>query len=250
MTEFLSYLTNVRRLSPHTVNAYRLDLETFKGQLIKSEVRSWLAGMVTQGLSAQTIHRRAAALRAHISWLRKQGQDFEDPFKGLTLPKIGEKVRESIPESALRDLLLSMPEGRPKHILQVLYGTGMRISELAGLQVSDFDSSRNVITVVGKGSKTRFIPVMPEVKAGLEALLGTDLTQSEIRSSVGKWLKLISTHTNPHILRHSFATHLLNNGANMVAIKDLLGHSSIATTQIYAKSSPEHLRQNHNLLGR
>ena len=246
---FFEYLRNQRRLSEKTVSAYESDLKLFNGEPDRKSIREWIREM--HHYNPNSIKRKFAAMNAYCRFLRSRGIIKDDPCKGITLPKPIKPVRNALSKSDM-EYLLSVPDNPDKLIVQTLYMTGMRISELINLRSRDVEPDR--IKVTGKGNKQRIIPRM----AGLELDLkhefvfggGKKLKYYQARESVEKYLKLVSGQTNPHILRHTFATHLLNNGANMVAIRDLLGHSTIASTQVYAKNNFESMKKSHKLLNR
>lgn len=276
---FLQYQEKNRRMSGHSIVAYRIDLNQFAQYLEKEQfpnlldidiqlVRGWMAELMNQGISGRSVHRKVSSLRALISYLRKQGMLDRDPLAKLILPKIPKKIVQDIPAKDLTALFKTYPWEEHEHgdrdrlILLLLYTTGMRLSELLGLKMSDIDLKRQSLTVTGKRNKQRNIPIHPELANTLVAYMQAQDTKYLFTAKEGKpaypmfiyrivnsYLRLFSTalKTSPHVLRHSFATHMLNNGANLMAIKELLGHASLSATQVYTKNSFEKLKAIHKL---
>lgn len=275
--DFLSYQEKNRRMSKHTIVAYEQDLSRFidftQGKSILEcdlyDARAWMGSMIDEGLSARSVHRRVSSLRALYKHLRKQGKLNIDPLAKLVLPKTPKKIIQDIPAQDLHNLFVRYPWEEEKHgyrdklILLLFYTTGMRLSELIGLKVSDIDVKRGNISVTGKRNKQRLIPLHPELvdalqeftagRAGNAALFTTEkglaIYPVWVYRIVTRYLRLFSTalKTSPHVLRHSFATHMLNNGAQLMAIKELLGHASLSATQVYTKNSFEKLKAIHKL---
>jgi integrase/recombinase XerC len=275
---FLKYMALNRRMSSHTNIAYENDLEQFGKHLadlgildvskIKStHIRAWMAAMLDQGLSIKSIHRKVSSLRACLKWMRRENVITHDPLAKIVMPKMPRKIIQDIPAADLLAMFSrfpweEVPNGKEdKLLLLMFYSTGMRLSELIGLKVSDIDLKRNSITVLGKRNKMRMIPIHPELAETLENMPmsssgslfklpnGGDLYPVYVYRKVTHYLQLFSNamKTSPHVLRHSFATHMLNNGAQLLAIKELLGHSSLSATQVYTKNSFEKLKQVHRL---
>lgn len=270
---FLSHLSNERRLSPHTVKAYRQDLEQLsvflEGTdllLVKTEqLRAWLVQLSESGLENRSINRKLASIRAFYTFLlqrKKITQHPADVIKSLKVPK---PLPVFLEEKNTEDLftLLSFPSDfsgqRDRLLLEFLYGTGVRLSELISLETKDWDGDR--IKVLGKRSKYRILPLHQNLQELLrsytqvrppeytsEYLLLTDkghaLYPVFVQRKVKTYLRQISTlsKTSPHVLRHTFATHLLNRGAELNAIKELLGHANLSATQIYTHNSIQKLK--------
>jgi integrase/recombinase XerC len=246
LTEFISHCRNNRRLSEQTCKAYESDLKGYVGELDKIDLRKWLHTM--SELEATTIHRKFSAMQSYCEFLCKKGILSVNPCKSIDLPKRAKKVRETLNNEQI-DYVLSLPDTPERKLVEILYMTGMRISELIGLR--SVDVTETGIKVTGKGNKQRIIPRNGlELDLSGEYVVGQKMSYSQARRIIGNYLKLVSDHTNPHILRHSFASHLLNNGANIVAIRDLLGHSSVSTTQLYAKNNFKSLAKSHKLIER
>lgn len=267
-------------MSPHTVTAYEQDLSQFYQYLSTFghpeppawkalHIRGWMASLLNEGLVAKSVHRKISAIRALIKHLRRNGKISHDPLAKVVLPKMPKKVVMDIPAKDLRELFLRFPweeqknGARDKLMLLMFYTTGVRLSELIGLRPGDVDLKRNVMQVTGKRNKQRIIPLHPELAEAIQEYQefhqghnylfvteqGEPLYPMLVYRLVTHYLQLFSTamKTSPHVLRHSFATHLLNNGAELLAIKELLGHSSLAATQVYTKNSLDKLRNVHKL---
>lgn len=285
LQHFLQHLAFEKRYSRHTVTAYRHDIETFLnyltvygtlrdvGEINAMHIRSWLAELAEKSCSATTIRRKLSAVRCWLKYARQQGWTGHDPFGRVVLPKKQKRLPAFLKQEEVNALFhaCTFPEGMAgiTHmlILAMFYQTGMRLSELAGLKQSDWDRQQHWIRVLGKGSKYRFVPLGP----GLEQLLlayqqqrqeafgnrhadclvlterGKPLYARYLYRIVHRYLTQVSTlsKASPHVLRHSFATHLLNAGADLQAIKELLGHSSLAATQVYVHNSIAQLKEIH-----
>ncbi len=277
--QFLDYISKTKRMSTHTVYAYGNDLLQFTDYLASQRVtdllhckpihiRGFMALHLQNKLSPRSVHRKISSIRGWFKFLRKQGSLSVDPFTKITLPKMPRMMVKDIPSSDLHNLFSQFPwneieDGiRDQTILLLFYTTGMRLSELIGLKPGDVDFYRNNVRVLGKRNKERIIPLHPEASDLLKRHLainggvflfqtakGQPLYPMYIYRLVNHYLKLFShaAKTSPHVLRHSFATHMLNNGANLLAIKDILGHSSLSATQVYTKNSFEKLKKIHAL---
>jgi integrase/recombinase XerC len=296
VSSFLKYLQYEKRYSPHTIQSYHGDLLQFEAFLSEIDeklviqeadyqvLRSWIISLMEDSLEPRSVNRKMASLRAFYKFLLKEGIISTDPSRKLKGVKTPRKLPSFVKESELMELLdgASFEESfqgyREKVILELLYGTGIRLSELINLKQNQIDSFEKVIKVLGKRNKERIIPFNSELGKTIEeykkhrdkeiGILDSDttllLTDSGeptypmfIYRVVKKNLQLTSADKkNPHILRHSFATHLLNKGADLNAVKDLLGHSSLAATQVYTHNTIEKLKsvhkqahpQRHNLL--
>lgn len=279
--DFLYYLTHNRRMSPHTCRAYESDLTQFVVylntlglkdiSLIKSiHIRSWVMDLMKADVTARSVNRKLSTLRAWFKFLRNQQVITSDPMSKVISPKTPKHLVKDIPATDLRDMFDRFPwdemsEGkRDKLLMLMLYTTGMRLSELIQLKWADVDFYRMSLRVLGKRNKVREIPLHDELMTLLKEFSGSsegfifyrDSSKMEtpmypmmVYRIVNHYLKLFShaSKTSPHVLRHSFATHMLNNGANLMAIKDLLGHASLSATQVYTKNSFEKLKKIHQL---
>ncbi|MFL1999370.1 tyrosine recombinase XerC [Microbacterium sp. A1-JK] len=285
---YLRQLTEVRRLSPATVRAYRSDLADLRShvgdvdldRIDLEELRSWLWSVTQAGSARSTIARRTATVRGFFAWAAEQGLVAVDPALRLVTPKRGRTLPRVATADALRETLDAMTdiaaEGdaialRDHAILELLYGAGMRVSELCGLDVDDVDRERRTARVLGKGSKERVVPfgapagravdaylvrgrpvlASRAAAAGRALLLGTRGGRMGVRSVydlVSRTLApLVGASVGPHALRHSAATHLLDGGADLRAVQEILGHASLGTTQIYTHVSSERLAATYRL---
>jgi integrase/recombinase XerC len=277
--QFLDYIAKTKRMSVHTVSAYSGDLLQFMDFLATQyvvelndckaiHVRGFMAMLLENGLTARSVHRKVSSVRGWFKYLRKQGQLKVDPLSKIILPKMPKVLVKDIPAMDLHNMFARFPweevdnGSRDRLMLLLMYTTGMRLSELIGLKVGDVDFYRNSLRVLGKRNKERIIPMHPEMVDWLKVYLadhvgdflfvterGNPLYPMYVYRLVNHYLKLFShaAKTSPHVLRHSFATHMLNNGANLLAIKDILGHANLSATQVYTKNSFEKLKQVHAL---
>lgn len=280
---FLQHIKYEKRLSHHTVTAYEGDLKQFSAFLLyqyefkepeKADfqmIRSWIVALVDEKIENRSINRKIATLRTFYNFLLRHKAITTDPMlkiKALktdkTLPKY---VEEKPMENLLDDIEFSDDFSglRDKLVLELLYGTGMRLAELIGLKITDLNLYNNTLIVLGKRNKQRIIPVNKSLVEAIKKYLtlrtdiiddttntylivtdsGTQAYPMFIQRLVKKYLSLVTSleQRSPHVLRHTFATHLLNRGADLNAIKDLLGHTSLAATQIYTHNSIEKLKK-------
>ena len=277
--QFLDYIAKTKRMSVHTVSAYSGDLKQFEdfletqyvGSLAECKaihIRGFMAMLLGAGLTSRSVHRKVSSVRGWFKYLRKQGLMVGDPMSKIILPKMPKMLVKDIPALDLHNMFANFPwnevvEGeRDRLLLLLFYTTGMRLRELIGLKAGDIDVHRGSLRVLGKRNKERIIPMHPEVVDWLKEYMGSHggvyLFETEkgeplypmlVYRLVNRYLKLFShaAKTSPHVLRHSFATHMLNNGANLLASKDILGHANLSATQVYTKNSFEKLKQVHAL---
>ncbi len=285
--DFLQHIRYEKRLSHHTLTAYANDLEQFctflstECNIDKPEladfrhVRSWIVSLVESNIDKSSVNRKIATLRAFFNFLlRRKLIDF-DPMSKIQALKTSKKLPQYVEEKPMEMLLSDVEfadtfEGlRDKLVLELLYGTGIRLSELTGLKTVDVNLYEKTITVLGKRNKHRIVPLTDPLFALIQQY--SQLKETEfsgqadpvyfivsdkgvaaypmlIQRIVKQHLALVTTleKKSPHVLRHSFATHLLNRGADLNAIKDLLGHSSLAATQIYTHTSLEQLKKTYD----
>jgi integrase/recombinase XerC len=279
---FLDHLRYEKRVSPHTLTAYSNDLDQlakyllFQYECARPEtanapmLRSWVVSLVEEGLSPVSINRKMATLRSYYKFLRRRQLIAQDPARNLLSLKTKRKLPAFVEEKAMGMLFDEVEftddfSGlRDRVILELLYGTGMRLSELLELGVNDVDVEQRLVRVLGKRAKERLIPVTTSlaqlltqylaVRAPEEntaSLILTDANKAAyavfIQRTVRKYLSAVTTlaQKSPHVLRHTYATHLLNRGADLNAIKELLGHANLAATQIYTHNSIEKLKKTH-----
>lgn len=282
---FLNYLNYERRASAHSLRAYQTDLEQLEAfltttgeelsllELNRGHLRAWLVQLMQKGLEASTIQRKLAACSSFFRWAMREGRATENPARQLPSPKKPKRLPKIIEEKDLRRLLdglllaTDFSTMRDALILEILYQTGMRRSELIRLKITDIDWGQNCFRVLGKGNKMRLLPLSPalaiRIRTYLEQLeetfpeepskhlLLTDKGQALypkfVYNITKRYLGMVTTAEarSPHVLRHSFATHLLNAGAALNDLKDLLGHSSLAATQVYTHNSIERLKKEY-----
>lgn len=235
-------------------------------------LRAWMGELLSKGLTSRTVSRKLSASRTYFAWLRRQGLMEANPAKALKLPGIEKKLPAFLKERETERLFeeIDFPDtwegARDKCILEVLYGCGLRRAELIGLRWADIDMYEKNMLVKGKGNKERILPFGKAVKQAIEVYLekskaenisietaffvrenGQPLYPLLVYKVVNHYLAMVSSlhQKSPHVLRHTFATHLLNNGADLNAIKELLGHSSLAATQVYTHNSISKLKSIH-----
>lgn len=282
---FLDYLRFEKRYSQHTLVSYQTDLlsffdyiiiqfgETPVAQISHVYVRSWLASMKDGGLSAKTINRKISSLKSFFKFQVKTGVLPQSPMVKVTAPKVEKRLPNFVADKDMAVLFnhVEFPDtwkGQTERLLlSLFYQTGMRLSEIIQLKESSVNYSNHTVKVLGKGNKERVIPVQPQLQQDLKLYLekkrekfgaeesgflfvsdrGKPLSPRSVYSSVKAYLSLVTTieKRSPHVLRHTFATHLMNNGADLNAVKELLGHSSLAATQVYTHNTIDKLRSIH-----
>jgi integrase/recombinase XerC len=280
---FINYLEHERRASIHTLLAYKKDLEQFSdfvqlsfgltdiGQAGHAEIRAWRIDLVEQNLSPSSVNRKIATLKSFYKFLLQSGKITSDPTYKLKVLKTPKRLPEFVQEEAIEKILdeaiyeKGFEGQRDKMVMEFLYLTGVRLSELLHLRWADIDLHTDIVKVMGKRKKERIIPLSNSIKKNIiwykkvceETFLNLDHTDffivtqrreqaypMKIYRIVRKYLNLFAqtSKRSPHLLRHTFATHLLNKGADLNAVKDLLGHTSLAATQIYTHNSMEKLK--------
>ena len=280
------FVTSLTASAANTVSAYQRDVRLFAdwverhgvkapSQVTKAHIRSYVAFLTTSKLARRSIARKKAALGRYFGWLSRNGKVKVDPTLGVKTPSDKGRLPKVLTAEQLRALLERHPEDHPRWrhlrddaVVEMLYGSGLRVSELCSLDVDSVDSRRSVVRVMGKGSKERLVPVS---KPSIEAIRDWLKLRHEVagdegaasRSSRTDELALFLNHrgrritprdvrrliddramspTHPHALRHTFATHLLDNGADLRTVQELLGHADVATTQRYTHVSKERLK--------
>lgn len=282
---FVGYLKFEKRYSHHTITAYQADLyefidfvkiqygDTDLASINHVVVRSWLAQLKEQGLIAKSLNRKISTLKSFFKYLLKNGIIEISPMAKVISPKTGKRLPVFVKEEETQLLLDSLNSSteswrslNARLIITIFYATGMRLSELINLKEKQVDFARSQIKVLGKGNKERIIPVSDkliniiseyqqlkrkEFETAADVLLvsekGKKLYPKYAYLIVNQYLGNSSTldKKSPHVLRHSFATHLMNNGADLNAVKELLGHSSLAATQVYTHNTIEKLKDIH-----
>ncbi len=281
LDKFIEYLKYERNFSKHTVLAYQTDLDQYHSylkdtyDLAKPEeatspmIRSWLASLFQDKTSARTVVRKASALRSFYRFLRREGLITYNPMAKVNTPKLPARLPVFVAKKDTEILFknIEFPADfngtRDRLILEVFYATGIRLSELIGLKTADVSIANQTIKVFGKRSRERIIPVTPLLKKYMEAFgeekskmgisseyfftseTGKQLYAKEVYLMVNRYLGMVTTlkKKSPHVLRHTFATHILDNGADINAIKEVLGHSNLSATQIYTHNSLEKIKR-------
>lgn len=281
LNAFLAYLQFEKRYSIHTITAYSNDLVQFfdfvetqyEGvpytQVTGTMVRTWLASMKEEELTGKTLNRKISSLKSFFKYQIQQGQLAKSPMETVISPKVNKRLPAFVAEQDMEQLLtnLEFAEGwkgyTEKMVIQLFYATGMRLSELIQCKEQQLDLSKRIVKVLGKGNKERMIPISPELAVELKKYIdqkpveaagnahlfvtekGKALQPRAVYSFVKFYLSQVTTlqKKSPHVLRHSFATHLMNNGADLNAVKELLGHASLAATQVYTHNTIEKLKE-------
>jgi integrase/recombinase XerC len=276
IARFRDYLLHERRYSEHTVKAYITDMEAFAqycectieqdslADIEPKTVRRWVMSLKTEGLSATSINRKISTVRGFYKWMLKKDLILRSPAQGLKNLRKPRRLPEFVTEEKMADILDSDTEfadskdgSRDRLIMELFYDTGIRETELIDLRCGDVDLARRTITVHGKGGKTRMVPISQSLCQRLAAIM-TEPDDSLFKTAKGgkmyprlvyrivhKHLEKMQTvsQSSPHTLRHSFATAMLNNGAPIEAIKELLGHANLTATQIYTHTTYEKLNK-------
>lgn len=272
-----AYLTDVKDLGEHLAKKYKVELDALEiTDLSLEDLRDWLWQASQQGLTKTTVARKSAAVRSFTAWAFKSGLLAADPGLRLRSPKASRTLPKVVSRESLNQIFEKLteqatednPQGvRDLLAIELLYASGARVSELVGLDMEDIDYSRNIMRVMGKGAKQRMIPfgqpardaldkwirisrpLLANEKSGQALLLnsrGQRIGVRQVYSMVAKLLEATPTGAaGPHSLRHSAATHLLDGGADLRAVQELLGHASLGTTQIYTHVSIERLRDGY-----
>ena len=284
--EFLDYLKYQKRYSRHTIISYETDLQAFSlfletqyeetaiKEIKPAFIRTWLASLKELGNTSKTINRKISALKTFFKYQIRNGFLENSPMQVISSPKNAKRLPQFVDKKDI-DTLFNYVEfsddwqgATERLILQIFYNAGIRQAELIGLMQSQVDIHNSTIKVLGKGNKERIIPISTQLRTAIvkyiefkkqqfpqneiSSLLlnkkGKKLTPRYVYDVVKKYLSMVTTieKKSPHILRHSFATHLTNNGADINAIKELMGHSSLAATQIYTHNSIEKLKEAFN----
>jgi len=282
---FIDYLLLEKKYSLHTVNAYRRDLETFQefnkekftdnniNEVNYSQIRSWIIHLVDSGISNRSINRKISSLNSYFKFLLKVESIKVNPLAKHKALKTSKKIQIPFSEKEVSTVLEDFNfddsfEGiRDKLIIELFYSTGIRRIELVQLKLKDVDVSNKTLKVLGKRNKERFLPLLDSVLRALETYIrkrntlekindtdilfltkkGDKIYETLVYRIINDYFSKASTKVkkSPHILRHSFATHLLNQGADLNAVKELLGHSSLAATQVYTHNSIAELKKVH-----
>jgi len=279
---FIQYIAEQKKYSLHTQTAYAQDLLQFQDFLSTTyafsfeavehpHARAYIVYLMEQGVGASSIGRKLSTLRSFYKFLQRQGLMSRNPMLLVKAPKVAKKLPVFVEEAKMDELLDSdlifndsFPSVRDKMMLETFFGAGIRLSELMEMEEKDVNFYESTIRVMGKGQKPRIIPITRQLAALLKSYLalkqsqnfnnkaaslfvtdkGDHLNAKFIYNKVKHYLNMVSTQDkkSPHVLRHSYATSLLNRGADLNAIKELLGHASLAATQVYTHNSIERLK--------
>jgi integrase/recombinase XerC len=277
LADFLAYLESERRCSAHTVRSYRVDVEQFLDffrerqpglaleRLTRADVAEYLGFMLAHGYDRSSASRKLSAVRTFLRREVRQGRLKTNPAAGVRGPRPDARLPGFITQPQMAEALAGEASGpaalRERAILETLYGSGLRASELCGLDLADLDLAADTVRVRGKGDKERIVPIGRAEHAALERYLslprpagakavflnnrGSRLSVRSIGTIVRRALSRVIGvgATNPHALRHAFATHLLERGADLRAVQELLGHASLSTTQVYTHLTVERLKR-------
>ncbi|MCP4283611.1 MAG: tyrosine recombinase XerC [Gammaproteobacteria bacterium] len=279
LAHFLHYLCHERRLSSHTVSNYRRDLERAVTWCDKHAIPRWrdlsqhhirdlIAGRHRKGISGKSLQRELSVLRSLFHYLIREGETDQNPAQGVRSPKVQRRLPATLDADQLGQLLdvrgISPLELRDLAMMELFYSSGLRLAELVSLELLDIDTGDNILVVTGKGAKTRHLPVgkmaqqalqrwisvRPELAAANETALfvskrGSRIHPRSVQQRIAKWAASQGAvhHVHPHMLRHSFASHLLESSGDLRAVQELLGHADISTTQIYTHLNFQHLAQ-------
>ena len=275
--KFITYLSSEKRFSEHTIKSYTTDLKQFTS-FLSSEfqiideineisfqiIRTWIASLLEKGTNPRSVNRKISTLKTYFKFLIREGELVENPMMKVVAPKSKKRLPVFIEEDQIASLLneVQFEEGfvgqRNKLIIELFYVTGIRLSELINIKISDVDFNNQSIKVLGKRNKERIIPLSSTTINSLNNFIennqkndflftnleGEKLYNKLVYRLVNKYIGEISSvnKKSPHILRHTFATHMLNNGADINAIKELLGHANLSATQVYTHNTIEKLK--------
>jgi integrase/recombinase XerC len=275
--KFITYLSSEKRFSEHTIKSYTTDLKQFTS-FLSSEfqiideineisfqiIRTWIASLLEKGINPRSVNRKISTLKTYFKFLIREGELVENPMMKVVAPKSKKRLPVFIEEDQIASLLneVQFEKGfvgqRNKLIIELFYVTGIRLSELINIKISDVDFNNQSIKVLGKRNKERIIPLSSNVVNDLNIFIennqqnkylftnleGNKLYNKLVYRLVNKYIGEISSvnKKSPHILRHTFATHMLNNGADINAIKELLGHANLSATQVYTHNTIEKLK--------
>jgi integrase/recombinase XerC len=284
IASFLEYLVLERKYSKHTVTAYKKDISSFfvfcadeyETENLKdvnySQIRSWIVKLVDDRISNNSINRKVSSLKSFYKFLQKTEQIKSNPLVKHKSLKVAKKVQVPFTSKEINEVINNLDIGddfkslRNKLIVELFYSTGMRRAELINLKLESISFQSKTIKVLGKRNKERLIPLIPSVIKTIEEYLsfkkeittdsdylfvtekGKKIYETLVYRLINNYFSNVSTKVkkSPHILRHSFATHLLNQGADLNSVKELLGHSSLASTQVYTHNSLEKIKQAYN----
>lgn len=274
---FLTYLLQEKNFSIHTCRSYQVDLNQFlefladrkpgkrTGTIQREDIRDFIGFLLKYGYERSSVARKLSSLKSYYKFLMRRKSISVNPVRAVKTPKITKKLPGFLTQCQTQKVMdLTGNDERSlrnKVIMEILYGSGLRVSELTGLDISDIDVHNQVILVKGKGGKERIVPLGSYALKAIQEYLAIRknktnpalllnwqdkrLTARSVQTIVKRLISRVAdaSHTNPHILRHSFATHLLERGADLRAVQELLGHASLSATQIYTHISVERLKK-------
>jgi integrase/recombinase XerC len=283
---FLQYIEKEKRYSKHTLTSYRTDLNQFGNFLrltyelsdpqdaMALMIRSWVVSLLEEDVSARTINRKRSSINSFFKYLEKIEYRKDNPVGKVKTPKVKQRLPDFVEENKMKELFINesifdddLAGRRDRLIIALLYACGIRLSELINLKMSDCDLSAGTIRVLGKRNKERIVPLHHNIILIINEYLalrdrvgeeysdyliqldsGAKLYEKFVYRKVNKYLSTVTTKAkkSPHVLRHTFATHMLNHGADIYAIKELLGHASLAATQVYTHNTIEKLKKTHS----
>lgn len=282
---FIDYLTHEKKYSTHTITAYETDIQSFlkfyqsefeSANLLEVEynqIRSWIVKLVNSNITNRTVNRKISSLKTFYKFLQKSNQVETNPLHKHKALKVAKKVQVPFSENEIESILEMLEKEkdfkslRDKLIIELFYSTGMRRNELIQIKLKDIDNVKRTVKVLGKRNKERLIPLINSVNETLKLYLkernkiatknnnyllitnkGEKTYPTFVYRIINSYFSIVSSKIkkSPHVIRHSFATHLLNEGANLNSVKELLGHASLASTQVYTHSSLGKLKEVYN----
>ncbi len=277
IAEYLEYLQAERGLAQNTIDAYRRDLFSFSDFILsidniddlslvrRNHINFFIKNLHDKDYSPTTVTRKIAAIRGWFRWLYSVDIISQDPSVGIELPRLVKKLPKVISVGEIEKILKNNLSDMESVVFELLYGAGLRVSELVELTVNNIDLKSRYVRCLGKGSKERIIPIGSKAKKAVEKYLrqrdlivkrfkldkekelllkanGRRMTRQDVYAFIRKQGELLNKHISPHTLRHSFATHMLENGADLRVVQELLGHSDVSTTQLYTHVSKKRLK--------
>ncbi len=276
ISEYLESLEIERGLSENTIQAYRRDLYYFADFLQsynidsskdvkRNHINYYIKNLYDNKYTPASITRKIASLRGFFKWMFANEKISQDPSLGIEQPKLSKRLPKVISPAEIEDILQNHLNDTEKVIMELLYGAGLRVSELVNLKVSDIDLNAKYLRCFGKGSKERIIPIGDKAKHAIKVYLkhrelylkrnrseekrllvkenGSSVSRQDVYVFIRKQGEHLAKHISPHTLRHSFATHMLENGADLRVVQELLGHSDVSTTQLYTHVSKKRLKE-------
>ena len=277
IAEYLEYLQAERGLAQNTIDAYRRDLTAFCNflyklasiddfeKIVRNHINYYIKELHDKNYTPTSVTRKIAAIRGWFRWLSANGIIKNDPSLGVELPKLTKKLPKVMSVAEIENILKNHLTDIETAVLELLYGAGLRVSELVNLELNNIEMASRYVRCIGKGSKERIIPIGEKAVNSLKTYLkkrellikkfkldtkklfikenGKTVTRQDVYVFIRKQGELLKKHISPHTLRHSFATHMLENGADLRVVQELLGHSDVSTTQLYTHVSKKRLKE-------